>query len=478
MKLKVKMNIRKQTGITLIALVITIVVLLILVAVTMNAAFGENGLIKQVDTAKEKNEIAEYVDDLNRKMLSARVNVLNEETKILEEIKTLVSEDDKYNDATIIENDEDNKFTVITKEGYKIEVTKDGAIYGENAETDNVTGILKKYFLGESETGRPVYQIVDLSNYPNSYKFINEETTIADASTSVLPLNGNTGYMTDKMTELYFYAEYDNEAYEIKSTIPTKDYLSNNITTLNTVSVNKIILDEDAGKYVAYDYNNDGTMENWLILYNNEINGLQLISEKVLGNVQLGGSTASETIQSYNNAVDILNTACDQLIINRTAIQSVRNICSPLDKVDINEMATTSNYSNLGIWPMNNELYATGYGNNKGKDRGNYWKEDLGKLVALKIIQAKNEKNENADYWLASRFVRAEESDVSFGVQKAKANGTFDGTRLWDVESNDIVIYNTDINYGVRPVISLKPTAKLDKSERTGTSTDPYILTY
>ena len=39
MKLKVKMNIRKQTGITLIALVVTIIVLLILVAVTMNAAF-------------------------------------------------------------------------------------------------------------------------------------------------------------------------------------------------------------------------------------------------------------------------------------------------------------------------------------------------------------------------------------------------------------------------------------------------------
>ena len=69
--MKIKENNQKkhlsQQGITLIALVVTIIVLLILAAVTINAIFGENGLIKQIDIAKEKNAIAEYVDDLNRK---------------------------------------------------------------------------------------------------------------------------------------------------------------------------------------------------------------------------------------------------------------------------------------------------------------------------------------------------------------------------------------------------------------------------
>ena len=114
-----------QTGITLIALVVTIIVLLILAAVTINAIFGENGLIKQIDIAKEKNEIAEYVDDLNRKLLEARINVANDETKILEETKRLVAEDEKYSEATIGEIEGDNKFTVITKEGYEIDVKKD-----------------------------------------------------------------------------------------------------------------------------------------------------------------------------------------------------------------------------------------------------------------------------------------------------------------------------------------------------------------
>ena len=128
-----------QTGITLIALVVTIVVLLILAAVTINAIFGENGLIKQIDIAKEKNEIAEYVDDLNRKLLEARINVANDESKILEETKRLVAEDEKYNEATIGEIEGDNKFTVITKEGYEIDVKKDGATY-----VDKVTETAKK----------------------------------------------------------------------------------------------------------------------------------------------------------------------------------------------------------------------------------------------------------------------------------------------------------------------------------------------
>ena len=142
-KMKIKENNKKnylgQQGITLIALVVTIIVLLILAAVTINAIFGENGLIKQIDIAKEKREIANYVDDLNRKLLEARINVANDESKILEETKRLVAEDEKYNEATIGEIEGDNKFTVITKEGYEIDVKKDGATY-----VDKVTETAKK----------------------------------------------------------------------------------------------------------------------------------------------------------------------------------------------------------------------------------------------------------------------------------------------------------------------------------------------
>lgn len=50
---------KKQTGITLVALVITIIVMLILVGVTVTVAIKENGTLAQTKNAKKSNYIAE-----------------------------------------------------------------------------------------------------------------------------------------------------------------------------------------------------------------------------------------------------------------------------------------------------------------------------------------------------------------------------------------------------------------------------------
>ena len=130
MKVKLINNHLNQKGITLIALVVTIVVLLILAAVTISAVFGENGLLKTIEIAKEKNKIAEYKEDLNQKLLEAKMNVLLDNSKVLEETRKIILRDKKY-DGAVVSEVEDNKFTVITKEGYKFEVTPDGAEYLE-----------------------------------------------------------------------------------------------------------------------------------------------------------------------------------------------------------------------------------------------------------------------------------------------------------------------------------------------------------
>ena len=125
-----KKNYLNQQGITLIALVITIIVLLILAAVTISTVFGENGLLKSIEIAREKTEIAEYKEDLNQKLLEAKINVLVDDSKVLEETRKIILRDKKY-DGAVVSEVENNKFTVITKEGYKFEVTPDGAEYIE-----------------------------------------------------------------------------------------------------------------------------------------------------------------------------------------------------------------------------------------------------------------------------------------------------------------------------------------------------------
>ena len=64
MRTKNKRNYLKQNGITLIALVVTIVVLLILAGVSLNAIFSENGIIKRAQDAQNKMDQAAK-NDLN-----------------------------------------------------------------------------------------------------------------------------------------------------------------------------------------------------------------------------------------------------------------------------------------------------------------------------------------------------------------------------------------------------------------------------
>ncbi len=56
MKLKEKNNNLKENGITLIALIVTIVILLILTGVTLNAVFSDNGIIKRARDAQTKTD--------------------------------------------------------------------------------------------------------------------------------------------------------------------------------------------------------------------------------------------------------------------------------------------------------------------------------------------------------------------------------------------------------------------------------------
>lgn len=70
-----------KKGITLIALVITIIVLLILAGVTIATLTEENGLISRAQEAKEKTESAEMGEKIQTAILAAKTNPQGELTK-------------------------------------------------------------------------------------------------------------------------------------------------------------------------------------------------------------------------------------------------------------------------------------------------------------------------------------------------------------------------------------------------------------
>ena len=70
---------KANKGITLIALVITIIVLLILAGVSIATLTGDNGILTKAQTAKEKNDAAEKEE--TQKLLQAEANMNLEETE-------------------------------------------------------------------------------------------------------------------------------------------------------------------------------------------------------------------------------------------------------------------------------------------------------------------------------------------------------------------------------------------------------------
>ena len=65
---------KKETGITLLVLVITIIVLLILAGITINAITGENGIIGNAGQAKEETEIANEKEIVEKATVQAMGN--------------------------------------------------------------------------------------------------------------------------------------------------------------------------------------------------------------------------------------------------------------------------------------------------------------------------------------------------------------------------------------------------------------------
>ncbi len=58
-----KETIRKAKGVTMLALVVTIIVLLILAAITLSLAVGENGIIKRAQLARDKAKNASIAEE-------------------------------------------------------------------------------------------------------------------------------------------------------------------------------------------------------------------------------------------------------------------------------------------------------------------------------------------------------------------------------------------------------------------------------
>ena len=132
------MKSNKAKGITLIALVVTIVVLLILAGVTLVIVFGENGVINQAKKAEGEQKIAEYKD----KIELAKMTVYTKNHGSSVPIDQFWTELEAQGIDTSKKTENNGVWTITPEEGIEIKVTPTADGKNIDIEYPNPTGTI------------------------------------------------------------------------------------------------------------------------------------------------------------------------------------------------------------------------------------------------------------------------------------------------------------------------------------------------
>ena len=120
-------SLKSKKGITLIALVITIIVLLILAGVSINAVIGENGIATKAKLSKQEMVIAEDKEKINLAIAEYEMESIEDDSKSLEEF---LKSQDWCEDAVF---DDDSKMVAVTMvNGSKYEIEVSGNVNGKD----------------------------------------------------------------------------------------------------------------------------------------------------------------------------------------------------------------------------------------------------------------------------------------------------------------------------------------------------------
>mgnify|MGYP004654764135 CR=1 FL=1 len=129
------MKIKQSKGITLIALIITIILLLILAGVTITMLTGDNGILKQATNARETNDKSEFEEQVKLAVMASRVN----DTASIN-LETLDEELNKISGATTTKSADGKLPWTVRKKVYEVIIAEDGTITTNTIGRDDENG--------------------------------------------------------------------------------------------------------------------------------------------------------------------------------------------------------------------------------------------------------------------------------------------------------------------------------------------------
>ena len=165
------------------------------------------------------------------------------------------------------------------------------------------------------------------------------------------------------------------------------------------------------------------------------------------GNTEESNAAYDETITSYDNAIDTINNYCKTLS-NLPTNNGIRSVGAEAD--------TTTSYINLD--PLNNG-WANNRGfeiENRGKASDDFYINDVGRMIYYSVLIKENEE----EYWIASRFVDVDSSELHLCVQR----GNYDSEGGPEISYHDLfsLNYNCSFPYGFSQTLAVRPIIKLE----------------
>ena len=154
---------KSNNGITLIALVITIIVLLILAGIAIAMLTGNNGILDKTTTAKHKTEEAEVKEAVE---LMVQDYNIGKHTNQEENIKKYFQKQAARGEISRIVDNKDNTYTV-EKDGYQVLIDENGKIQSVN-EKEKVEVTEVWYKIDETTLHLSSYDLGGYTKYDES----------------------------------------------------------------------------------------------------------------------------------------------------------------------------------------------------------------------------------------------------------------------------------------------------------------------
>ena len=190
---------RKSKGITLIALVITISVLLILAGVSIAMLTGENGILTQAQTSKEKTDEAEDMEKIKLAVSEAQIGENNYQKLNENNLQKALNNQFGENSTVVLDND-DGTYTVscldtlinykVFSNGVEDEInwneTMEKAVAPASQDEERNNNVI-----GIGTDGKPV----DMDLW--EYTVLSDNTIGLNDENSLNDINKNKGYLGD-----------------------------------------------------------------------------------------------------------------------------------------------------------------------------------------------------------------------------------------------------------------------------------------